>query len=115
MKNLGTATVEFYDKGCRKVVYRETVIYSESDNSIELNNGGYVTVTTSRKINQALIRNGHDQYKTRIRKGIMQVVFRDSVIGEMNNSFTISKASKASDADFIKAALETGKLIFDLE
>lgn len=43
-----------YDaKGFTNVLYHNTIVVSYNDESISLNSGGYRTVTTKRKMNQA--------------------------------------------------------------
>lgn len=91
MKGLGTATVEFYDNGFRQVVYHKTVIYKENDEYIILNNGGWATVTTTKKMNQALHRHGHVNMKVKSVKGVQKLFKDDKSVGTIDNQLIFNK------------------------
>lgn len=58
--NVGEWSVTLYD----------TLIYAETDKTITLNNGGWITPTTVRRMNQALTHRGYKPL-VRIKKGQM--------------------------------------------
>lgn len=73
--SLGTATVEFKNNdNCVTVVYHQTPIFTEGHDHIILNTGGYHTLTTVKKMNQALKRNGYDSYSVKTIKGNLTVL-----------------------------------------
>lgn len=80
-------TKVYDDNGHFSVQLYATVVYDETKEKIVLNNGGWVTPTTTSRINQALVHQGHD-YGVSIMKGVM---YCDGKPFE-NNTFTIVKA-----------------------
>lgn len=55
---------------CFYVTLYATMVYSEDEFSVTLNNGGWVTPTTASRMNQALIHRGF-QSAVGVRKGVM--------------------------------------------
>lgn len=63
-------TVTWNDNGHYSVRLYKTVIYDEAFGKIALDNGGWVTQTTARRMNQILLYRGQPA-SVRIRQGVM--------------------------------------------
>lgn len=74
------------DNGHFAVKLYDTVVYDETATTITLNNGGWVTPTTTSRIHQALIHRGHSN-RVNIKNGQM---FCDGKPFD-GNTFTIKK------------------------
>lgn len=62
-KNVGTATLKIETENGFKIRYHATDVIEYKDNEIILNNGGYYTVTTKKRINEYLPHNLYVEQK----------------------------------------------------
>lgn len=76
------------DNGHFMVQLHQTVVYDETKETITLNNGAWVTPTTVRYMNQALVHRGHAG-DVAIRNGKMVLLSTRSVIPFDGNTITI--------------------------
>jgi|WetSurMetagenome_2_1015567.scaffolds.fasta_scaffold206510_3 hypothetical protein len=66
-----TGTKVWDDNGHFMVQYHATVVYDETVEGVTLNNGGWNTPTTARRMNQALVERGYHA-GVHIRGGLME-------------------------------------------
>jgi len=80
-------TVIIKEDGYLKVILHSTTIYKERDNVLILNNGGWVTLTTTRRMNQVLNDFGHSNLRVFRRNGDMYLEDSNSgIVSEFSSS-----------------------------
>lgn len=77
-------------QGLFEVKLYQTYVYSEEGNKITLDNGGWVTPTTARYMNQALAYRGVSN-RVAIRKGEMVLLCTRSVVPFENGRLMLDK------------------------
>lgn len=80
------------DNGHFAVQLHGTVVYDETRETITLNNGGWITPTTTRRINQALIHRGFGN-RVAIRKGEMVLLCTNCAVPFMGDRLVLDRSN----------------------